>query len=75
MVEGDRFLRTRAFDGRDVRVRSTEVSSSRLYWENKLGFYDFKGVTVPTAVSNHFAAWQEPGLYTTEVRAGLRSMR
>ena len=24
---------------------------------------------------NHFAAWQEPNLYTTEVRAGFRSLR
>jgi len=27
------------------------VSASRLFWENKLGFLDFKGVTVPKAVS------------------------
>jgi pimeloyl-ACP methyl ester carboxylesterase len=86
-------------------LTNTGVSSSRLYWENKLGFFDFKGVTVPTAVSvfpneiypvlrawaeraypnliyfnqvdrgNHFAAWQEPDIYTTEVRAGFRSLR
>jgi pimeloyl-ACP methyl ester carboxylesterase len=86
-------------------LRNTGVSSSRLYWENKLGFFDFKGVTVPTAVSvfpneiypavrawaeqafpnliyfnqvaagNHFAAWQEPDIFTTEVRAGFRSLR
>jgi hypothetical protein len=86
-------------------LTNTGVSSSRLYWENKLGFFDFKGVTVPTAVSvfpneiypalrawaeqaypnliyfnqvdegNHFAAWQEPGIFTTEVRAGFRSLR
>ena len=73
--------------------------------ENKLGFFDFKGVTVPAAVSvfpnelyqaprswaeqaypnliyfnevdkgNHFAAWQEPELFTTEVRAAFRSLR
>ena len=24
---------------------------------------------------NHFAAWQEPELFTSEVRAGLRSLR
>ena len=24
---------------------------------------------------NHFAAWQEPDIYTTEVRAGFRSLR
>jgi pimeloyl-ACP methyl ester carboxylesterase len=86
-------------------LTNTGVSSSRLYWENKLGFFDFKGVAVPTAVSvfpneiypalqawaeqaypnliyfnevdegNHFAAWQEPDIYTTEVRAGFRSLR
>jgi hypothetical protein len=83
----------------------TGISSSRLYWENKLGFFDFKGVSVPTAVSvfpneayqaprswaeqafpnliyfnqvdrgNHFAAWQEPDIFTTEVRAAFRSLR
>jgi pimeloyl-ACP methyl ester carboxylesterase len=86
-------------------LTNTGVSSSRLYWENKLGFFDFKGVTVPTAVSvfpneiypalrawaeraypnliyfnqveagNHFAAWQEPDIYASEVRAGFRSLR
>ncbi len=86
-------------------LTKTGVSSSRLYWENKLGFFDFKGVAVPTAVSvfpneiypalrawaeqaypkliyfnevdrgNHFAAWQEPGLYTAELRAGFESLR
>ena len=24
---------------------------------------------------NHFAAWQQPGLFTTEVRAAFRSLR
>jgi hypothetical protein len=86
-------------------LTNTGVSSARLYWENKLGFFDVKGVTVPTAVSvfphelyqaprtwaeraypdlvyfnevdmgNHFAAWQEPDLFASEVRAGLRSLR
>jgi pimeloyl-ACP methyl ester carboxylesterase len=86
-------------------VTNTGVSSGRLYWENKLGFFDVKGVTIPVAVSvfprelyraprswaeraypnliyfnevgegDHFAAWQEPELYTTEVRAGFRSLR
>jgi pimeloyl-ACP methyl ester carboxylesterase len=84
---------------------NTGVSSGRLYWENKHGFFDAKGVSVPAAVStfareiypvprswadrayknliyfnevdkgNHFAAWQEPELFTSEVRAGLRSLR
>jgi pimeloyl-ACP methyl ester carboxylesterase len=86
-------------------VTNTGVSSGRLYWENKLGFFDVKGVTVPAALSifprelyqaprswaeraypnliyfnevdegNHFAAWQEPELFTAEVRAGFRSLR
>jgi len=86
-------------------LTNTGVSSSRLYWENELGFFDFKGVTIPTAVSifpneiyqpprawagqafpnliyynqvdegNHFAAWQEPELFASEVRAGFRSLR
>ena len=86
-------------------LTNTGVSASRLYWENTLGFFDFKGVTVPAAVTvfpnelyqaprgwaeqafpnliyfhqadkgNHFAAWQEPELFTTEVRAAFRSLR
>ena len=86
-------------------LTNTGVSSGRLYWENTLGFFDAKGVTVPAAVSvfprelyqaprswaeqaypnliyfnevdrgNHFAAWQEPELFTSEVRAAFRSLR
>ena len=86
-------------------VTNTGVSSGRLYWENKLGFFDVKDVSVPAAVSvfprelyqaprswteqaypnliyfnevgegNHFAAWQEPNLFTTGVRAAFRSLR
>ncbi len=110
----------RAFDGHPVDsltrdevldnitltwVTNTGVSSGRLYWENKLGFFDVKGASVPAGVSvfprelyqaprswtekaypnliyfnevgkgNHFAAWQEPTLFTTEVRAAFRSLR
>jgi len=84
---------------------NTGVSSARLYWENKLGFFDVNGVSVPAAVSifprelyqaprswaekaypnliyfnevgegNHFAAWQEPDIFTTEMRAAFRSLR
>jgi pimeloyl-ACP methyl ester carboxylesterase len=32
-------------------LTNTGVSSSRLYWENKLGFFSPKGVKVPAAVS------------------------
>jgi pimeloyl-ACP methyl ester carboxylesterase len=86
-------------------LTNTGVSASRLYWENKLGFFDFKGVTVPAAVSvfpnelyraprawaeqafpnliyfnevdkgGHFAAWEQPQLFSEEVRAGFRSLR
>jgi pimeloyl-ACP methyl ester carboxylesterase len=86
-------------------LTNTGVSSGRLYWESKYGFFDAKGVTVPVAVTvfpnelyqaprswteraypelvyfnevdrgNHFAAWQEPALFTSEVRAAFRSLR
>ena len=86
-------------------LTNTGVSSARLYWENKLGFFSPKGVKVPTAVSvfpdeiygtsrkwaeqafpnlihynkvekgGHFAAWEQPKLYTEELRAGFRSLR
>jgi len=86
-------------------VTNTGVSSGRLYWENKLGFFDVKGVSVPAAVTvfprelyqaprtwteraypnliyfnevdkgNHFAAWQEPQLFTEELRAAFRTLR
>jgi pimeloyl-ACP methyl ester carboxylesterase len=110
----------RAFDGNPVGnltpdevldnitltwLTNTGVSSGRLYWENTLGFFDVKGVTVPAAVSvfphelyqaprswaeqaypnliyfnevaegNHFAAWQEPEIFTTELRGAFRSLR
>jgi pimeloyl-ACP methyl ester carboxylesterase len=84
---------------------NTGVSSARLYWENTVGFFDIKNVSIPAAVSvfpneiykaprswaeraypnliyfnevdrgNHFAAWQEPTLFTSEVRAAFRSLR
>jgi pimeloyl-ACP methyl ester carboxylesterase len=86
-------------------LTNTGVSSARLYWENTVGFFDVKGVSVPAAVStfaheiykvprswaeraysnliyfneldrgNHFAAWQEPALFTAELRAAFRSLR
>ncbi|HXL78530.1 MAG TPA: epoxide hydrolase [Candidatus Eisenbacteria bacterium] len=110
----------RAFDGNPVGnltrdeildnitmtwVTNTGISSGRLYWENKLGFFDVKGVKVPAAVTvfprelyqaprswtekaypkliyfhevdqgNHFAAWQEPELFTRELRAAFKSLR
>jgi pimeloyl-ACP methyl ester carboxylesterase len=86
-------------------LTNTGVSSGRLYWENKLGFFDVKGVSIPVAVSifpdevdaaprswaeqaypnlihynkldkgGHFAAWEQPQLFSEEVRAGFRSLR
>jgi hypothetical protein len=86
-------------------LTNTGMSSGRLYWENSLGFFDVKGVTVPAAVSvfpnelyqaprswtekaypnliyfnevdegNHFAAWQQPDIFTTEMRAAFKSLR
>jgi pimeloyl-ACP methyl ester carboxylesterase len=86
-------------------LTNTGVSSARLYWENTVGFFDAKGVSVPAAVStfaheiykvprswaeqaypnliyfneldrgNHFAAWQEPALFSSELRAAFRSLR
>jgi pimeloyl-ACP methyl ester carboxylesterase len=86
-------------------VTNTGVSSARLYWENHLGFFDVKGVSVPAAVSvfprelyraprswaeqaypnliyfhevdkgGHFAAWEQPQLFTEEIRAAFRSLR
>ena len=32
-------------------LTNTGVSSGRLYWDNKLGFFDPKGVSIPVAVS------------------------
>jgi pimeloyl-ACP methyl ester carboxylesterase len=86
-------------------LTNTGVSSGRLYRENKFGFFDPKGVSIPAAVSvfpgelyqvprswaeeaypnlihynkmdkgGHFAAWEQPQLYSEEVRTGFRSLR
>jgi pimeloyl-ACP methyl ester carboxylesterase len=86
-------------------LTNTGVSSARLYWENKLPFFDPKHVTIPVAVSafpdelyqaprswaeraypkliyynkldkgGHFAAWEQPKLFSEEVRAAFRSLR
>lgn len=86
-------------------LTGTGVSSGRLYWENKLPFWSFKGVSIPVAVSafpdelypcprswaeqafpkliyhnkldkgGHFAAWEQPALFSEELRAGFRSLR
>jgi pimeloyl-ACP methyl ester carboxylesterase len=112
-------LMTRVFDGQpegltrdDVLdnitlywVTRTAVSSARLYWENKLAFFDVKNISIPVAVSafpdeiyqaprswaerafpklvhynkldkgGHFAAWEQPKVFSEEVRAGFRPLR
>ena len=32
-------------------LTNTAISSARLYWENKFGFFGVKGVSIPVAVS------------------------
>jgi pimeloyl-ACP methyl ester carboxylesterase len=86
-------------------LTNTAISAARLYWENKLPFFDVKNVSIPVAVSvfpdeidaaprswaekaypklvhynkldkgGHFAAWEQPQLFSEEVRAGFRSLR
>jgi pimeloyl-ACP methyl ester carboxylesterase len=86
-------------------LTNTAVSSARLYWEYKGGFFDPRGVQIPVAVSafpdeiyqapkswaetaypkliyynrlpkgGHFAAWEQPQLFTEEIRASFRSLR
>jgi pimeloyl-ACP methyl ester carboxylesterase len=86
-------------------LTNSGISSARLYWESKLGFFDVKGVELPVGVTvfpdelypaprswaeqaypklihfnkvdkgGHFAAWEQPGLLSTEVRATFRSLR
>jgi pimeloyl-ACP methyl ester carboxylesterase len=86
-------------------ITKTGISSARLYWENKLGFFNVQGVTIPTGVSafpheiyqapqswaeraypklvfykkhdvgGHYAAWEQPQLFSEDVRASFRSLR
>jgi pimeloyl-ACP methyl ester carboxylesterase len=86
-------------------LTNTAVSSARLYWEYKGGFFDVRNVTIPVAVSafpdeiyqapkswaekaypkliyynrlpkgGHFAAWEQPEYFTTDLRAGFKSLR
>jgi pimeloyl-ACP methyl ester carboxylesterase len=85
-------------------LTNSGISSARLYWENKLDFFDIKGVTVPVGVSafryelyqaprswsekaypklvyykrhdvgGHFAAWEQPQLFSEDVRATFQSV-
>ena len=86
-------------------LTNTAVSSARLYWEYKGGFFDPRGVQIATAVSafpdeiyqapkswaekaypkliyynrppkgGHFAAWEQPALFTSELRTAFRPLR
>ena len=86
-------------------LTNTAVSTSRLNWEYKGGFFNAKGVSIAVAVSvfpgeqyeaprswteraypkllyynkvdkgGHFAAWEQPQLFSNEVRAGFRPLR
>src|SRR3984885_10431216 len=86
-------------------LTKTAVSSARLYWEYKGGFFDPRGVSIPVAVSafpdgiyqapqswsekaypkliyynrppkgGHFPAWEQPRLFTEDVRASFKSLR
>jgi pimeloyl-ACP methyl ester carboxylesterase len=86
-------------------LTNTGVSASRLYWEYKGGFFNVKGVKIPTAVSvfpgeqyqaprswteraypkliyyhqaargGHFAAWEQPTIFSEELRAAFKSLR
>jgi pimeloyl-ACP methyl ester carboxylesterase len=86
-------------------LTNSAVSSARLYWEYKGGFFDPKGVQLPTAVSafpdeiyqapkswaekaypkliyynrppkgGHFAAWEQPALFSAELRAAFKPLR
>jgi pimeloyl-ACP methyl ester carboxylesterase len=86
-------------------LTNTAVSSARLYWENKLAFFDVKNVAIPVAVSafpdeiytaprswaerafpklihynkldkgGHFAAWEQPEIFSAEMRASFKSLR
>jgi pimeloyl-ACP methyl ester carboxylesterase len=53
-------------------LTNTGVSSGRLYWESKLGFFDVKGVTVPAAVSVFpRELYQAPRSWTEEAYPNL----
>ena len=87
-------------------LTDTGVSASRLYWENKAGFFEAKDISIPFAISvfpdelyqaprswaeraypdnlihfneldrgGHFAAWEQPQLFSEEMRASFRSLR
>jgi pimeloyl-ACP methyl ester carboxylesterase len=86
-------------------LTNTALSSARLYWEYKGGFFDVRDVSIPVAVSafpdeiyqaprswaerafpkliyynkldkgGHFAAWEQPAIFSAEMRVAFRSLR
>jgi pimeloyl-ACP methyl ester carboxylesterase len=87
-------------------LTNTGVSSARLYWENKAGFFAAKNISIPFAISvfahelyqaprswaeraypnnlihynqldrgGHFAAWEQPQLFSEEMRSSFRPLR
>jgi pimeloyl-ACP methyl ester carboxylesterase len=86
-------------------LTNSGVSSSRLYWENKLPFFDVKNVSIPAAITvfpgeiyqtpkswaekaypklihynrvdkgGHFAAWEQPEIFASELRTAFKSFR
>jgi pimeloyl-ACP methyl ester carboxylesterase len=87
-------------------LTNTGISTARLYWENKKGFFEAKNISIPFAISvfpdelyqaprswaeraypnnlihynqldrgGHFAAWEQPQLFSEEMRASFRSLR
>jgi pimeloyl-ACP methyl ester carboxylesterase len=87
-------------------LTNTGVSSGRLYWENKAGFFEAKKISIPFAMSvfpdelyraprswaekaypnnliyfneldrgGHFAAWEQPQLFSEELRSAFRTLR
>jgi pimeloyl-ACP methyl ester carboxylesterase len=86
-------------------LTNSGVSSARLYWESKLGFFDVKGVELPVGITvfpdelypapeswakkaypnlshygvadegGHFAAWEQPQIFSEELGATFRSLR
>jgi pimeloyl-ACP methyl ester carboxylesterase len=86
-------------------LTGTSISSARLYWEYKGGFFNVRNVSAPVAVSvfpdeiyaaprswaeraypnliyyhkldkgGHFAAWEQPELFATELRMAFKSFR
>jgi pimeloyl-ACP methyl ester carboxylesterase len=87
-------------------LTNTGISTARLYWENKAGFFEAKNISLPFAISvfpdelyqaprswaeraypdnlihynrldkgGHFAAWEQPQLFSEEMRASFSSLR